>query len=151
MPRYCFANHDEYSCAFILVTPFAGGVLREVDRARTPESQVRVNSRRLDPVDQLLSITAGRNTLAEGIHERETEIAGARISRRNNYQDLTTFSPHASTVPTLGLQNGKRAVSSAQGFQNQGCPPKITFRSDQFSRRCGLHFIPSGSPHVGRH
>jgi hypothetical protein len=92
MPRYCFANHDEYSCAFILVTPSAGGVLREVDRARTPESQARVNSRRLDPIDQLLSITAGRNTSAEGIHERETEIAGARISRRNNYQDLTTFS-----------------------------------------------------------
>jgi len=50
--------------------PSAGSVLREADRARTPESKVRVWSRSLDPIDsigQLLSITVGRNVPAEGI------------------------------------------------------------------------------------
>ena len=50
--------------------PSAGGVLREADRARKPESKVRVWSRSLDPIDsigQLLSITVRRNTPAEGI------------------------------------------------------------------------------------
>jgi hypothetical protein len=50
--------------------PSAGGVLREADSARTPESKVRVWSRSLDPIDsigQLLSISVGRNTPAEGI------------------------------------------------------------------------------------
>jgi hypothetical protein len=53
-----------------LSIPSAGDVLREVDRARTAESKVRVNSGRLDPIDsigQLLSITVGRNTPAKGI------------------------------------------------------------------------------------
>ena len=50
--------------------PSAGSVLREADRARTPESKVRVWSRSLDPIDsigQLLSITVGRIVPAEGI------------------------------------------------------------------------------------
>ena len=36
-----------------LSIPSAGDVLQEVDRARTPESKVRVNSRRLDPIDSI--------------------------------------------------------------------------------------------------
>jgi hypothetical protein len=50
--------------------PSAGDVLREVDRARTLESKVRVWLRSLDLIDsigQSLSITVGRNTPAEGI------------------------------------------------------------------------------------
>lgn len=47
----------------------AGSVLRELNRARTLESKIRVWPRSLDPIysiGQPLSITEGRNTLAEG-------------------------------------------------------------------------------------
>ena len=47
--------------------PSAGSVLREADRARTPEC---VWSRSLDPIDsigRILSITVGRIVPAEGI------------------------------------------------------------------------------------
>jgi hypothetical protein len=50
--------------------PSAGSVLRNLDRARTPESKIRVWSRSLDPIDSigwLLSITVGPNLPAEGI------------------------------------------------------------------------------------
>ena len=50
--------------------PSPGDVLRGLYRARTPESKVRVWSWSPDPIDpigQLLSITVGRNTPAEGI------------------------------------------------------------------------------------
>ena len=38
---------------FIPAIPSAGGVLREEDRARTPESKVCVWSRGLDPIDSI--------------------------------------------------------------------------------------------------
>ena len=47
-----------------------GDVLRNLDRAQTPESKVRVWSQSLDPIDSIgqpLSITVGRNTPGEGI------------------------------------------------------------------------------------
>ena len=50
--------------------PSNGGILRELNRARTPQLKVRVWSRSLNPMDsisQLLSITVGRNTPLEGI------------------------------------------------------------------------------------
>jgi hypothetical protein len=52
-----------------------GDVLRELDRARTPESKVRVWSQSLDPIDSIgqpLSITVGRNARGEGLafHEQ---------------------------------------------------------------------------------
>ena len=43
--------------------PSAGGVLREVDRARTPELKCAYDHGAL-----ILSITVGRNILAEGIY-----------------------------------------------------------------------------------
>ena len=48
-----------------------------MDRARTPESKVRVLARNLDPIDSIgqpLSITIGRNTLAEGIGQHKVSI-----------------------------------------------------------------------------
>ena len=70
---------------FVAIIPSAGDVLREADRARTLETKVRVWSRSLDPIDsigQLLSITVGRNTLAEGILYQITEQAWREDRRR---------------------------------------------------------------------
>ena len=50
--------------------PSPGSVLRELDRARTPESKIRAWSRSLDPIDSigwLLSITVGHTLPGEGI------------------------------------------------------------------------------------
>ena len=52
------------------IIPSAGRAPRKLDRARTPESKVRVRSRSLDPIDSigwLLPITVGPILPAEGI------------------------------------------------------------------------------------
>ena len=64
--------------------PLAGKVLRELDRARTPESKIRVRSRSVDPIDSigwLPSITAGPNLPAEG-------TLGDTVGRAENFMAL---------------------------------------------------------------
>jgi hypothetical protein len=65
-----FELHIEYEVATEQLLSLEALSLQLVDRARSPESKVRVWPRSLDPIDsigQLLSITEERNTPAEGI------------------------------------------------------------------------------------
>ena len=50
---HSFQDLKEYIEKAISIIPSTGDVLREVDRARTPESRVRVWSRSLDPIDSV--------------------------------------------------------------------------------------------------
>ena len=71
--------------------PSAGDVLRELDRARTPESKVRVWSRSLDSIDSigwLLSITVGLNPPAEGIWSASLALWLCLIGDSLKYQRL---------------------------------------------------------------
>ena len=76
---------------FISFYPSGGDVLRELDRARTPESKVRVWSRSLDSIDSigwLLSITVGLNPPAKGIWSASLALWLCLIGDSLKYQRL---------------------------------------------------------------
>ena len=102
--------------------------VRELDRARTPKSKVRVWSLSLDPIDsigQLLSITVGRNIPLEGIpnmfsqHSKVNNLECELLLLRSNLFSQKAINapiqPHTSLIsPEKRMDDQPKAPSTGK-------------------------------------
>ena len=102
---HSFQDLKEYIEKAISIIPSTGDVLREVDRARTPESRVRVWSRSLDPIDSVASLI-GIEEVGVGIEVTWVRLPGYnRHSTRSRPLLLRTCQTTDSNITTSDLAN----------------------------------------------